>query len=331
VIGYHGFGQTGSGRDSWKSRLEPKGAAAGFISLYPTGDSSKPTSYFGGYSPNWAVPSCMDPDDGCLKAGGLACDWCGDLNEDDSVSLQREIDFTLAIIKWTMENHCVDPEQIFATGFSNGALWSHTLARHPQTSGVFKALVPVDGIDQAGVDDRLKWVAAPREGDSPWILHVNEVFDRFEPYDGMDYTDIPDVEGNPGWIYPSVMQIFAEYAAKNKGYAACGFEANDTGDRHGELQVGGIVPSGYRKLDGPNSLEGESQQRFHCFTKDSPDARCDKLAICLWDGGEPGDDQMDPHGRAGREWSGGTDPGTEGTEPMDIMWRFMQRSVGVPY
>ncbi|NOR67100.1 MAG: hypothetical protein GQ528_07075, partial [Woeseiaceae bacterium] len=121
MIGYHGFGQTGSGRDSWKSRLEPKGAAAGFISLYPTGDSSKPTSYFGGYSPNWAVPSCMDPGDGCLKVGGLACDWCGDLNEDDSVSMQREIDFTLAIIKWTMENHCVDPEQIFATGFSNGA------------------------------------------------------------------------------------------------------------------------------------------------------------------------------------------------------------------
>jgi len=331
VIGYHGFGQTGSGRDSWKSRLEPKGAAAGFISLYPTGDSSKPTSYFGGYSPNWAVPSCMDPEDGCLKEDGLACDWCGDLNEDDEVSLQREIDFTLAIIKWTLQNHCVNPEQIFATGFSNGALWSHTLARHPQTSGLFKALVPVDGIDQAGADDRLKWVAAPSEGDSPWILHVNEVFDRFEPYDGMDYTDIPEVEGNPGWIYPSVMQIFAEYAAENEGYAACGFEANDTGDRYGELGAGGIVPSGYRKLDGPNSVEGEGQQRFHCFTKDAADARCDKLAICLWDGGDPGDDLLDPHGRAGREWSGGTDPGTQGTEPMDIMWRFMQRSVGVPY
>jgi len=273
----------------------------------------------------------MDPNDGCLKEGGLACDWCGDLNEDDEVSLQREIDFTLAIIRWTMENHCVNPERIFATGFSNGALWAHTLARHPQTSGVFKALVPVDGIDQAGADDRLKWVAAPNEGNSPWILHVNEVFDRFEPYDGMDYTDIPEVEGNPGWIYPSVMQVFAEYAAENEEYAACGFEPNDTGDRHGELQVGGVVPSGYRKLDGPNSLEGENQQHFHCFTKDAPGGSCDKLAVCLWDGGEPGDDLPDPHSRAGREWSGGTDPGTQGMEPMDIMWRFMQRSVGVPY
>jgi len=97
------------------------------------------------------------------------------------------------------------------------------------------------------------------------------------------------------------------------------------------FDVGDGNDYGNRKLDGLGSLEGEGQERFHCFTKDAPGAHCEKLAICLWDGGEPGDDLIDPHGRAGREWSGGIDPGTEGTEPMDIMWRFMQRSVGVPY
>ena len=52
----------------------------------------------------------MNPDDGCLKTDGLACDWCGDLGEDNELSSQREIDFTLAIVKWTMDNYCVDPE-----------------------------------------------------------------------------------------------------------------------------------------------------------------------------------------------------------------------------
>jgi hypothetical protein len=52
------------------------------------------------------------------------------------------------------------------------------------------------------------------------------------------------------------------------------------------------------------------------------------LVYCLWDGGDPGDDRPDPHGRAGREWSGGTDPGIGGTEAMDIMWRWFQWSVG---
>ena len=130
------------------------------------------------------------------------------------------------------------------------------------------------------------------------------------------------------WIYPPVLQIFSHYSSQNDGYSACGFGPSDVGDRFGPLDVGGVVPEGYRKLDGPGSLEGEGQDMFHCFTKDAEGQTCEKLAICLWDGGEPGDDLEDPHGRAGGEWSGGINSGTGGTEPMDIMWRFFQMSVG---
>jgi hypothetical protein len=321
----------------------------GFISLYPTGDITE-TGYFWDLVANWAVPSCQVPDDGCLQIDDIPCDWCGDITEDDAVSTQREIDFTRAIVKWTMDNHCVDPGQIFATGYSNGGLMVHTLARHPDTSGLFKAVVPMDGVDQAGRVDpsgrenRLRWIYAPQKGDSPWILHVNEIFDRFEPYDGMPYTDFAGEPGggwNPVWIYPPVLQIFAEYVAENKGYSACGFGPNDVGNRYGDLYVGSpvpegaVVPAGYRRHF---YLEGERQDKFYCFTKDAKgrgrgrnrDRGCEKLAICLWDSGEAGDDLPDPHGRAGREWSGGTDPGTGGLEPMDIMWRFMKASVGVP-
>jgi len=327
VVGYHGFGQTGTSRNSWQSRLEPKGAAAGFISLYPTGDFTI-TNYAFSPDENWAVPSCQDPVDGCLMIDGIPCDWCGSNTEDEAISTQREIDFTRAIIKWTMDNHCVDPGQIFGTGYSNGGLMAHLLARHPDTSGLFKALVPIDGVDQAGMSDHLRWILPPQEGDSPWILHANEIFDRFEPYDGRPYTDFAGNAGggwNPVWIYPPVLQILAEYADKNEAYAACGFGPNDVGNRFGVLDVGGVVPAGYRRLP---ELEGAGQEKFHCFTKDAQGQSCEKLAICLWDSGAPGDDLEDPHGRAGREWSGGTDPGTGGTEAMDIMWRFMQRSVG---
>jgi hypothetical protein len=326
VLGFHGFGEDGS---TWKRRLKPKGAAVGFISLYPTGDITN-TSYRWDFQANWAVPSCQVPDDGCELYDDIPCDWCGDIDEPDAVSTQREIDFTRAIVKWTMDNHCVDPGQIFATGFSNGGLWSHTLARHPDTSGLFKAVVPVDGVDQAGREDHLRWIHAPQDGDSPWILHVNEIFDRFEPYDGTPYNIWRGGGWNPVWIYPPVLQIFAEYAVENDGYSACGFGPDDVGDRLGEFVAGGVVPAGYRKLDGPNSLEGKGQRKFHCFTKDADDGSCEKLAICLWDSGPPGDDYPDPHGRAGREWTGGTYRGTGGTKPMDIMWRFMQASVDVP-
>jgi hypothetical protein len=153
------------------------------------------------------------------------------------------------------------------------------------------------------------------------VLHVNEVFDRFEPYDGRPYNDW---EGwYPVWIYPPVLQIFAEYL-KNDAYSECGFEPEDVGDRFGDFVAGGVVPDGYRRLF---ALEGPGQEKFFCFTKDASGSTCEKLAICLWDSGEPGDDLEDPHGRAGREWTGGTDNGTGGTEPMDIMWRFMKASV----
>ena len=166
---------------------------------------------------------------------------------------------------------------------------------------------------------------APADGHSPWMLHVNEIFDNFEPYDGRPYTDF-DAAWNPVWIYPPVLQILAKFQ-ENPAYSECDFGEGDVGDRHGALAVGGVVPEGYRRLDGANSLEGAGQNKFFCFTKDAAGASCEKLAICLWDSGPPGDDLNDPHGRAGSEWTG-----TGGnTKPMDIMWRFMQRSVGIPY
>ena len=351
VVGYHGYGESGTSKHSWKRRLEPKGEAVGFISLYPTGDMTE-TNYFNWGAlkkrrsrtrQNWAVPSCQAVDDGCLLVDGIPCDWCGSNSEDDEISTRREIDFTLAIIQWTMDHYCVDPEQIFATGFSNGGLMSYLLSRHPETSGVFKALVPVGGVDQAGRNDHLKWIHAPPEGNSPWILHANEIFDRFEPYDGRTYADHPGNAGggwNSVWLYPSVLQVFAKYVTDNDGYLDCGFAPTDMGDRYGMPDVGGIVPEGYRRLF---ELEGSGQKMLRCFTKDAQGKVCRKLAICLWDGGAPGDDlgisesetrpdkpKITPgatHERAGREWMGGDEPGVGGTAPMDVMWRFFQSSV----
>ena len=77
-------------------------------------------------------------------------------------------------------------------------------------------------------------------------------------------------------------------------------------------------------------------------TSDAEDKTCCKFAICLWDGGQAGDDVAAKasdskavqlkmigatHERAGREWTGGDDPGLGGIAPMDVIWRFFQWSV----
>ena len=128
-----------------------------------------------------------------------------------------------------------------------------------RTHGLFKALLPVSGVDQAGRKDHLKWIDAAQDEDSPWILHANEIFDRFEPYDGRPYTEYARNAGggwNSVWLYRPVLQIFAKYSVENDGYSACGFGPKDVGDRFGDLDVGGVVPEGYRRLF---DLEGAGQ------------------------------------------------------------------------
>lgn len=84
VVGYHGYSETGTSNHSWKSRLEPKGEAVDFISLYPTGDLTE-SNYFNWTAlkkrrsrlrQNWAVPSCQDPEDGCFLMDDIPCDLC---------------------------------------------------------------------------------------------------------------------------------------------------------------------------------------------------------------------------------------------------------------
>jgi hypothetical protein len=68
----------------------------------------------------------------------------------------------------------------------------------------------------------LKWIDTPQDGDSPWIQHANEIFDRFEPYDGRAYAEFASNAGggwNSVWLYPPVLQVFAKYAAENDGYS----------------------------------------------------------------------------------------------------------------
>ena len=85
VEGCHGYSETGTSRYSWKSRLEPKGEAVRFISLYPTADLTE-SNYFNWSAlkkrrsklpRNWVVPSCQNSEDGCLLVDGIPCDWCG--------------------------------------------------------------------------------------------------------------------------------------------------------------------------------------------------------------------------------------------------------------
>ncbi len=55
----------------------------------------------------------------------------------------RDVDFIAALIEKVSSEYCVDDSQVFATGFSNGAMLSHRLAC--DKPGLIKAIAPVSG------------------------------------------------------------------------------------------------------------------------------------------------------------------------------------------
>ena len=112
VIDYHPIGGSGSGQmgsTTYKKLTDPEGV----ISLYPDG-TAKGTGGMTGNSPGWNVGPCCS-------------------NDDDE-------EFTREMIKYVREKACIDPQRIYATGFSMGGGMSNHVAC--MMSDVFAAVAP---------------------------------------------------------------------------------------------------------------------------------------------------------------------------------------------
>lgn len=116
VFDFHGVGHSGAG--VWDvSGFKDFAPRERFITVYPTG---LPVSFtrgdrtFGG--PGWEIRS---------------------------LSPNRDVDFTLAMLDRLEKSYCIDRARVYSTGFSNGGFFSHVLAcTHPDR---FAAIAPVSG------------------------------------------------------------------------------------------------------------------------------------------------------------------------------------------
>ena len=106
VIDYHPIGGSGSGQmgsTTYKAQTDPEGV----ISLYPQGTTKT-------MGPGWNVGPCCSNDD--------------------------DLEFTREMIKYVREKACIDPQRIYATGFSMGGGMSNHVAC--MMSDVFAAVAP---------------------------------------------------------------------------------------------------------------------------------------------------------------------------------------------
>jgi len=121
-----------------------------------------------------AYPNGVDE---AFNAGGC-CAETHDLND---------VNFAREIVKYISEEACIDLDQVFATGWSNGGYMAYYLAC--QASDVFAAIAPVGG--SIGVDPL---VDCKPSRPIP-VLHFHEVRDPDVNYCGSypEYITVPDL------------------------------------------------------------------------------------------------------------------------------------------
>jgi len=196
VLGFHGYGSTAENFES-VTGFDDIADTHGFLVAYPQG---------GGGDNSWNAGGC------CARS---------QVNGADDIAFIRQVVSDLK----TIAN--VDPQRIYATGHSNGAMFVYRLAcEMPDT---FAAIAPVAG----------PLFYSPCKPEEPVsVIHVHGLADTSVPYAGGAFT------GYPSMTFPSVAESIAAWVKLD----GCS----------GEAQVdeqGGVTHSAYASCKDNTAVE----------------------------------------------------------------------------
>lgn len=129
-------------------------------------------------TPDYTYASCRE--------SGVAqntCSWthCQGSGEGD-------VEFTLAMIREVANGLCVDTDRIYATGTSNGGMFTWELGQNPKSASSFQAIAPNIGLPHRG------YLAAPPAGSAMPALLITGTRDATVP---------PGAWGDPGFTATS--------------------------------------------------------------------------------------------------------------------------------
>jgi polyhydroxybutyrate depolymerase len=144
VLALHGATMNGS-MMAWFSDLNRKADEAGFIAVYPNG-----TGRFSSFT--WNGGNC-----------------CGS----DTQNKVDDVAFINALLDDLMEIHHIDPQRVYATGMSNGAVMAYRLAS--ELSDRIAAIGPVSGSMGTEISQPTRPVS---------IMHFHGTMDEYVPFLG---------------------------------------------------------------------------------------------------------------------------------------------------
>jgi len=204
VFYFHGWGQEGNADTLYSD----EGIERGFIVVSPTGyndfstgktaGSPHPTSWkaagtYGAGLESGLQRACSALiDDNCyIESCGHCEDNCGWTTCEDSVQQ----------ILWLLEEAknklCVDTDQIYSTGYSNGGVFSWELATDPRSGDIFAGILPGCG------DQMVGHLAPPVKTQDLTVVSVNGAWDPWMPTFA---TGFFNKRGRPGVVHD--MDVF---------------------------------------------------------------------------------------------------------------------------
>ena len=195
VLAFHGWGGN-SNEFLGASAVTTEADARGYIVIAPVGIGSGPpdrsynswafrgstTGLDGSGEPicndrattDYNYPSCDD-----VAENGCSWTHC----QDDDVA------FAVALVELARENLCIDPDRVFATGGSNGGMFSWELGQNEASADTFRAIAPIIGLPHRAHLD-----APAKDGGMP-VLVITGARDRTVPpgdWEDPNYTTTTD-------------------------------------------------------------------------------------------------------------------------------------------
>lgn len=126
-------------------------------------------------SSNAICNDSMTPDYSYRSCAGVrknTCSWTHCQADD--------VDFILALVQEIKSTLCIDEHRVYASGGSNGGMFTWELGQNPASAGVFKAIAPVIGLPHRD------YLNGPGKSDEMPVLLITGMLDNVVPPGGWD-------------------------------------------------------------------------------------------------------------------------------------------------
>ena len=164
-----GSGPPDHSRNSWTFRGSATGVAGAGVSSKSTAAAAAICDTIS--TPDYRYPSCKT---GTAKN---TCSWT-QCQDDD-------IGFTVALVHYLETRLCIDTAHVYATGGSNGGMFTWELGQNPLSAPILRAIAPVIGLPHKG------YVSGPGKPDHMPVMLVTGLNDPVVPpgtWDSDAYT-----------------------------------------------------------------------------------------------------------------------------------------------